>query len=680
MHSPGEKIERWLRVRNVHGLSKLVETGLASHVGVTVEYQRGAFASASLSSGEVGTLISGIRKFLQHARAFGAEFGDHVPHLCALRRVHKSWVLTVPGEFRRLRTPVLLSPPLSLRSLQVTSRSRFCLLQFHCLLRPEHSGGATLWPVPPKVSATPAFLEWLVSESLRHDGWWCTRPANTSCPSVRGSPTSVAACLMFSPGVPSHSQSGPPPPEQHILLFKHFLKRVGLQSPRQAWRRRDRFLASHPRCAGAPKTWSVVQQKDARTIPAGRGLLSLHHLLPADTSARLDALVELAPVLLASAPLPPPTPTGSNSLRDLCFSLRCTIMDDPSGRPPAGGVARRRRERRLRAQLRHEQQTVRMVLATVTHHSFQVGTAHDGLRAQKTVTSTKEVEERVPHAGLRAQKAPPPGMRPGVLQDPAPQGRVGQHSGIGYELVLALDVPVLHMVEQPVDASALAFLEEIEANDLEDEYMKLVHAGFHKSPALKERMREVMRRREVLRQKGRGRKKKKRRKRRTPRTSSLPSRRPRRRLPRSPRPRPGPRCPASWSVWTRRTLCRVSMAALVVDSGICMCGRCARVAQRQCYGQTVQNSVLVPQLSFIGVASFVPQRQIPMVQTVQLTTEIPQMPFVFRWSMPLLCSSCGSQVVSSPYTAHCLVRLRIHAVRQFTEFSYFLRVLVDSGS
>ena len=200
------------------------------------------------------------------------------------------------------------------------------------------------------------------------------------------------------------------------------------------------------------------------------------------------------------------------------------MMGDPSGRPPAGGVARRRRERRLRAQLRHEQQTVRMVLATVTHHSFQVGTAHDGLRAQKTVTSTREVEERVPHAGLRAQKAPPPGMRPGVLQDPAPQGRVGQHSGIGYELVLALDVPVLQMVEQPVDASALAFLEEIEANDLEVEYMQLVHDGFHKSPALTERMREVMRRRHVLRQKGRGRKKKKRRK---------------KRLPRSPRPQHG---------------------------------------------------------------------------------------------------------------------------------------------
>ena len=42
------------------------------------------------------------------------------------------------------------------------------------------------------------------------------------------------------------------------------------------------------------------------------------------------------------------------------------------------------------------------------------------------------------------------------------------------------------------------------------------------------------------------------------------------------------------------------MAALVVDSGIRMCGRCARVAQRQCFGQTVENSVMVPQLLFIG--------------------------------------------------------------------------------
>ena len=55
----------------------------------------------------------------------------------------------------------------------------------------------------------------------------------------------------------------------------------------------------------------------------------------------------------------------------------------------ACGAAMRRRQRRLRAQLRHEQQTVTMVLATVGHHSFGP-TAYDALRSQKPVTSTRE--------------------------------------------------------------------------------------------------------------------------------------------------------------------------------------------------------------------------------------------------------------------------------------------------
>ena len=51
------------------------------------------------------------------------------------------------------------------------------------------------------------------------------------------------------------------------------------------------------------------------------------------------------------------------------------------------GSALRRRERRLRSWWRHEQRSVAAALATVTHHSSQVGTKNDGLRAQKTVTS-----------------------------------------------------------------------------------------------------------------------------------------------------------------------------------------------------------------------------------------------------------------------------------------------------
>ena len=151
-----------------------------------------------------------------------------------------------------------------------------------------------------------------------------------------------------------------------------------------------------------------------------------------------------------------------------------------------------------------------MALATAAHHSAQ---PDEALRRQRTARA-KEVEEQDQHEASGRQKAPPPGMRPGVLQDPAPKGRVGQHSGIGYELVLALDVPVLQKAEQPVDASSLAFLEEAEANDLEVEYMELVRYGFSSSPASLERMREVIQRRHVLRQKGRGRKKKKKRKKR----------------------------------------------------------------------------------------------------------------------------------------------------------------------
>ena len=51
------------------------------------------------------------------------------------------------------------------------------------------------------------------------------------------------------------------------------------------------------------------------------------------------------------------------------FSLCRTMMADPGGRPPAGGVAQRRRGRRLRAMLRHEQQSIAMALAAALHHS-----------------------------------------------------------------------------------------------------------------------------------------------------------------------------------------------------------------------------------------------------------------------------------------------------------------------
>ena len=101
------------------------------------------------------------------------------------------------------------------------------------------------------------------------------------------------------------------------------------------------------------------------------------------------------------------------------------------------GSARRRRERQLRAWHRHEQNTVAMELATALHHS-----------AQRVEASREGVEGEKYCAPPRA-KPPLPGKRPAPLVEVAePQARLGQHSGIGCELVLPLDVPVLQMVEQ----------------------------------------------------------------------------------------------------------------------------------------------------------------------------------------------------------------------------------------
>ena len=66
-------------------------------------------------------------------------------------------------------------------------------------------------------------------------------------------------------------------------------------------------------------------------------------------------------------------------------------------------------------------------------------------------------------------------------------------------------------------------------------------------------------------------------------------------------------------------------------------------AQRQGYGQTVQETVLVPQVcSPSKVVDFpvVPQNQISTVLPVRKTIETPQLQCVVWWSMPLLCRSC----------------------------------------
>ena len=67
------------------------------------------------------------------------------------------------------------------------------------------------------------------------------------------------------------------------------------------------------------------------------------------------------------------------------------------------------------------------------------------------------------------------------------------------------------------------------------------------------------------------------------------------------------------------------------------------VVLRQVRGSTVQKTGLLCSCSSSKAVDipFVPQKQIHMVQTVQRSVEIPQLPLVFRWSMPLLYGSCS---------------------------------------
>ena len=109
--------------------------------------------------------------------------------------------------------------------------------------------------------------------------------------------------------------------------------------------------------------------------------------------------------------------------------------------------------------LRHEQQSIRMALATAMHHSFKVHTECGAPRSQTTATRAREGEVREQHYGPRAQERPLPGTRPAPLLEVLPQ--VGAQRHTVEQIVDAvpglptLDGPVPLMVEQLVDVLQL---------------------------------------------------------------------------------------------------------------------------------------------------------------------------------------------------------------------------------
>ena len=148
----------------------------------------------------------------------------------------------------------------------------------------------------------------------------------------------------------------------------------------------------------------------------------------------------------------------------------------------------RRRQRRLRAQWRHEQQTVAMVLATVGHHSFGP-TANDALRSQKPVTSTREGVEVESRRVPRRLKTPPPGTRPERLVDArglqggleraacprseAPPPLSHRHGADDDNTVAFLLTQSLRQRQEEVEDAAMRREEDVEEDNRPEEYFSV---------------------------------------------------------------------------------------------------------------------------------------------------------------------------------------------------------------
>ena len=201
------------------------------------------------------------------------------------------------------------------------------------------------------------------------------------------------------------------------------------------------------------------------------------------------------------------------------------------GEHAATGAAKRRRERRLRQWQRHERMTVAMAVAEAAHHSAP--------RRQNTATAIREEVVHDAYDGLRAQKTPPPEVRPGSLVDPGPQrsDRSLRRSSV---LTPLLAVPVLAGGDG-VDGTALSFLvrravedrkrekeeeEKEQARKMKEAQDKADLELAKRDPWWAQHLadKKAMEERRYKASFSSKRKRKKRRKRRTPRTSSLPGR------------------------------------------------------------------------------------------------------------------------------------------------------------
>ena len=160
-----------------------------------------------------------------------------------------------------------------------------------------------------------------------------------------------------------------------------------------------------------------------------------------DKHARGATPSEPQPPQPKQPPPPPPQPPDVSSQVLLSWSLHGDSRGHHGMQWRSHWTRRRRRwERRLRAALRHEQQTVAMVLSAALHHSAQVGAdvLYAARRSQKTDRTA--------------------GRRPGVLKEPVPPVVV-EHAACPCSGAPLLVVPSLAAAESDgVDGTSLKYL------------------------------------------------------------------------------------------------------------------------------------------------------------------------------------------------------------------------------
>ena len=292
--------------------------------------------------------------------------------------------------------------------------------------------------------------------------------------------------------------------------------------------------------------------------------------------------------------------------------------------PQGGGSARQRRERRLWAWHRHERMTVAIGLATALHHSAQ------------RVEAPREGVEGVQNFAPPAQK--PPLWGSGRVSRWSPRSIMEQSRSVTW-LPQCRCWPARQArswTSPPSNSSSITLWRcrrDIGGGGEEDggaesgrEAPRQVRAGEPLTAAEHEAWYGVSS------SSAGKRRKKKRMKRKFPRAS----------LPRCGRPCEHqrqvlqskefvlivPQIQFISRVWGIPVV-QQRQVPTVLGHGQCVVRWCRKLSLfRSCSSSTV---VDIP---------FVPQRQILLVQTTQQTTEIPQLLFDFRWSLPLLCRSC----------------------------------------